>query len=58
MILNGRRKRMWNYAILTKFYEYHFRETRGKKRVKSQSVTFDVAANSRARNLPNTMQAC
>jgi hypothetical protein len=47
---------MWNYAILTKFYQYRFRETR-KKRVKSQSVTFDVAANIRARNLQNTKQA-
>jgi len=57
MVLNGRRKRMWNYDILTKFYEYHFGETR-KKRVKTQSATSDFAANIRAQNLQNTMQAC
>jgi hypothetical protein len=57
MILNGRRKRMWIYAILTKFYEYQFRETR-KKRAKSQSVTSDIAANIRTWNLQNTKQAC
>lgn len=48
---------MWNFAVLTKFYQYYFRETR-KKCVKSQSGNFDVAANIQAWNLQNTKQVC
>jgi hypothetical protein len=57
MVLNGRRKRMWNYDILKKFYEYHFGETR-KKRMKTQLATSDYTTSILAQNLQNRMQAC